>query len=105
MGSRAVQQGRRDATHQPIAEHLRANGWTVLDIAAAKNGADLAVSKDRFAALIECKDGSKPPSARELTDSEQKLKDSWQGAYIVALGPEDALEKLTVEMYLSGRGI
>jgi hypothetical protein len=46
---------------------------------------DLLVSHRGETLLIECKDGSKPPSARRLTDAEQKFHDEWPGSdlYIV----------------------
>jgi hypothetical protein len=95
---------RRDANHQEIGDYLRGLGWSVLDLADAGDGVpDYAVSLGTFSALVEVKDGSKPPSARKLTEKEQKVKDGWQGAYIIALDPEDALQKLEIERYLSGR--
>lgn len=59
---------------------------------------DLAVSRGSFVALIEVKDGSLPPSARQLTPKEQAVKDNWQGPYIVALSPEDCMAKLALAM-------
>jgi hypothetical protein len=86
---------RRDGNHQSLGDHLRKLGWSVLDLADAGDGVpDYAVAKDGWACLIECKDGSKPPSARKLTPKEQAVKDNWQGPYIVALSGEDAIVKL-----------
>jgi hypothetical protein len=108
MGSKAIQQGRRDANHKTVADGLRDHSWSVLDLAAAKCGTDLVVSKTfdgrPFCALVEIKDGSLSPSKRQLTPKEQQLKDNWDGVYIVALDLEDALAKLMAEQYLSGRG-
>lgn len=90
---------RRDANHKDVGDYLRARGWSVLDLASMGNGCpDYAVSFGRFAALVEVKDGSLPPSARQLTPLEQKVKDGWQGAYIIALSPEDAETKLNAAM-------
>jgi hypothetical protein len=86
---------RRDANHQSVGDHLRKLGWSVLDLADAGDGVpDLAVAMPGFAALVEIKDGSKPPSARKLTPKEQKVKDNWQGPYVVALSGEDAAVQL-----------
>jgi hypothetical protein len=96
---------RRDANHTEVGDYLRDHGWSVLDLADLGDGCpDYAVSKGSFTALVEVKDGSKPPSARQLTPKEQQVKDGWQGAYVIALDPEDAIAKLMVEQYLSGRG-
>lgn len=69
-------------------------GWSVLDLAQYGVSVDYAVGKPGFAALLEVKDGSKPPSARKLTDNEKKLRDSWEGPYVVALSLEDAVRQL-----------
>jgi hypothetical protein len=92
---------RRDANHQEVGDFLRDLGWSVLDLADAGDGVpDYAVSKliqgVPWAALVEVKDGAKPKSARALTPKEQKVKDGWQGPYIVALSGEDAAVKLVM---------
>jgi hypothetical protein len=90
---------RRDANHTEVGDYLRTLGWSVLDLADHGDGVpDYAVSKERFTALVEVKDGNKPPSARKLTEKEQKVKDGWQGTYIVALSGEDAAVQLLCEM-------
>lgn len=94
---------RRDSNHREVGDALRELGWTVLDIADHGDGIpDYIVSKRRFVALLEVKDGKKPPSARKLTPAEQRIKDSWQGPYIVATSPTDAIAQLAVAMYQSG---
>jgi hypothetical protein len=85
---------RKDANHADVGDHLRDHQWSVLDLAQHGASIDYVVSKGRFCALLEVKDGSKPPSARQLTPAEQKLRDNWQGPYVLALSPEDALNQL-----------
>lgn len=86
---------RRDANHKDVGDYLRNLGWSVLDLADAGDGVpDYAVGKPGFAALIEVKDGSKPPSARKLTEKEQKVRDGWQGPYVIALDGPDAEAQL-----------
>lgn len=43
--------------------------------------------------LIELKDGSKPPSARKLTEDEQEFRRKWEGQYAIC---NDLDEILTV---------
>jgi hypothetical protein len=86
---------RRDANHKSVGDHLRALGWSVLDLADAGDGVpDYAIGKPGIAVLVEVKDGSKPPSARKLTEKEQWVRDNWTGPYIVALSGEDAAAQL-----------
>lgn len=44
---------------------------------------------------MEVKDGSKPPSARKLTDDEAVWFGSWKGEAYVVETPEQAIEYLT----------
>lgn len=98
---------RRDANHVTIGDHLRSLGWSVLDIADCGDGVpDYAVAYrwpiGAYTALVEVKDGSKPPSKRTLTEKEQKVKDGWQGDYHIVLSPEDAETKLNAAMVRAG---
>lgn len=84
-----------DANHNAIADYLRGIGWGVFSTAAQGNGfPDLLVYRPGFAALVEIKDGSKPPSARKLTPDEQQFAMTYTGPYVLALSPEDAEAKL-----------
>lgn len=85
---------KKDANHKSVSDYLRALGWSVLDLAQYGCSVDLAVSKPGFAALVEVKDGSKPPSARKLTPEEQALRDNWQGPYVLANSPQEAAAEL-----------
>jgi hypothetical protein len=80
---------RRDDNEQSIIKAMRAEGAYVkvindeglFDLLVAYTGP----SGFQHTLLIECKDGSKPPSARRLTPAEQKFHDEWPGSdlYIV----------------------
>lgn len=85
---------RKDANHHEVAGYLRSIGWSVLDLATHGVSVDLAVGKPGIACLVEVKDGAKPPSARQLTDEEKKLRDRWEGPYLVVTSPEDAEAQL-----------
>ena len=91
---------RRDANHVEVGDFLRALGWSVLDLASAGNGTpDYVVGKTGYACLVEVKDGNKVPSKRKLTEKEQKVRDRWDGPYIVALSGEDAAAQLALLMF------
>ena len=86
---------RRDNNHVEVGDYLRALGWSVLDLASLGDGCpDYAVSKPGFAAMLECKDGSKPPSKRKLTPDQERVRKNWQGPYVVATSGEDAAVQL-----------
>ena len=56
---------------------------------------DLLVSYRGETMLIEVKDGAKPPSARRLTEAEQKFHDEWPGSNLYIINSvEEALSLL-----------
>jgi hypothetical protein len=75
---------RRDDNEQDIIRAMRAEGAYVKQI-NDEGLFDLLVSHRGETLLVEVKDGAKPPSARRLTDAEQKFHDEWPGSdlYIV----------------------
>lgn len=87
-----------DANQSSIVEALRKSGWTVLMVSQLKNCCDVIASKNGRTVAIEIKDGSKPPSARKLTDGELKFRDEWQGEYALIESIEDVLS-LTNSVY------
>jgi hypothetical protein len=80
---------RRDDNEKEIIAAMRAEGAYVkvindeglFDLLVAYEGP----SGFQHTLLIEVKDGAKPPSARRLTEAEQKFHDEWPGSdlYIV----------------------
>lgn len=87
---------RKDENHNAITEHLERHGWSVADTSGLGFGfPDAVVSKGGFfTAVVEYKDGAKPPSARKLTPAEEDFRRNWTGAYVLAISPEDALTQL-----------
>ena len=56
---------------------------------------DLLVGYHGYTILMEVKDGDKVPSARKLTEAEQKFFDDWRGGMLVIVNSvEEALEIL-----------
>lgn len=68
---------RRDTNEDEIVDALRAHGVYVKKV-NDEGAFDLLCWHGRTV-LLEVKDGKKPPSARKLTDAEQKFHDSWPG--------------------------
>ena len=67
---------RRDDNEKQIIDALRRCGAYVKAI--NDDGTfDLLVAYNNRTFLIEIKDGAKSPSARKLTDAEQKFHDEW----------------------------
>jgi hypothetical protein len=93
-----VRPRRIDANQPEAVNHLRGAGYGVWITSPLGGGfPDLVVAHnvDRwFTALVEIKDGKKPPSGRRLTLPEQAFKNRWPGICITALSGEDALTQL-----------
>lgn len=84
-----------DANQNDIVAALRKAGATVRIISQGEGIPDLLVGYRGRTALLEVKDGGKPPSARKLTTAEQKFFDEWTGGIcMIVESVEDALEVL-----------
>lgn len=76
---------RKDDNQTLIVKQLRQLGYSVyITSMVGKGFPDLVIGKRNKNYLVELKDGSKPPSARKLTDDEAKFIEGWQGTIIVA---------------------
>jgi hypothetical protein len=85
---------RKDANHHSVLDHIVSLGWSALDLASFGAPVDLAVGKPGIAALVEIKDGAKPPSKRKITKEGQALRERWEGPYLVVTSPADAEQQL-----------
>jgi hypothetical protein len=86
---------RIDDNQNDIVAALRKAGATVRIISQGEGIPDLLVGFRGETILLEVKDGKKPPSARTLTDAEQKFFNEWEGGLcMVVKSVEDALEML-----------
>lgn len=66
--------GKVDANHREIADALKRVGFEVIDMSSIGRGVpDLYVAKGGQSWWLEVKDGSKPPSARQLTADQLKF--------------------------------
>ncbi|SOD42395.1 hypothetical protein [Nitrosovibrio sp. Nv4] len=80
-----------DANQPEIVEAFRKMGCSVLIISQLKGCLDLVVAKNRKTVIVEVKDGSKPPSARQLTPLERVFLDAWRGEAVIVESLDDVL--------------
>ena len=86
---------RIDANQNQIVDAMRKVGAVVRIISQGDGIPDLLVGYRGFTILMEVKDGEKVPSARKLTEAEQKFFDDWRGGMLVIVNSVDeALETL-----------
>ena len=85
---------RRDHGEQDIIKAMRACGAYV-KVINDEGTFDLLCWYNGRTLLLEIKDGTKPPSARRLTDAEQKFHDEWPGDNLYILNSvQEALDLL-----------
>ena len=80
---------RIDANQNDIVVALRACGAVVRVVTQGDGIPDLLVGYRGYTLLLEVKDGSKPPSARTLTEAEQKFFDDWKGGMLAIVNNAD----------------
>lgn len=86
---------RIDANQNKIVEALRGAGAYVRIISQGDGIPDLLVGYKGYTILMEVKDGDKVPSARKLTEAEQKFFNEWDGGMLVVVNSvEESLEIL-----------
>lgn len=98
MGSRNYVPARRVDANQPeIVKALRSMGASVQPIHVVGKGCpDLLVGWRNTNWLFEVKDGSLPPSRRELTDDEVKFAQGWRGQVATVETVEDCFRVMGV---------
>lgn len=86
---------RVDANQPAIVKVFRGAGATVRDVSALGGiGFDLLVMFAGRLVAVEIKDGSKPPSERKLTKSEQRARDEMGRCWALVESEDDALQLL-----------
>jgi len=86
---------RIDANQNQIVDAMRKVGAVVRIISQGDGIPDLLVGYKGYTILMEVKDGGKVPSARKLTEPEQKFFDDWRGGMLAVVNSvEEALEIL-----------
>lgn len=85
---------RRDTNEGDIIKAIRAEGAYV-KVINDEGLFDLLVSYRGETLMIEVKDGAKPPSARRLTEAEQKFHEEWPGSNLhIVTSAEEAVALL-----------
>ena len=80
---------RIDENQNEIVKALRKAGAYVRIISQGDGIPDLLVAYKGYTILMEVKDGDKVPSARKLTEAEQKFFDEWMGGMLVVVNSVD----------------
>lgn len=80
---------RIDENQNEIVKALRKAGAYVRIISQGDGIPDLLVAYKGYTILMEVKDGDKVPSARKLTEAEQKFFDEWTGGMLVVVNSVD----------------
>lgn len=84
-----------DANQADIVKALRQAGASVLCLHRVGQGCpDLLVGKNEVNLLMECKDGSLPPSWRTLSPDEAEFFETWRGQVKLVKSVDEALEVL-----------
>ena len=83
---------RVDANQVQIVGYFRKLGCSVMDCSPLGKGRpDIIVGYRGINMLCEIKDGSKPLSARTLTDAEIDFHESWRGKIVIIESFEDCI--------------
>ncbi len=84
---------RKDDNQNDITEALIAMGCDVHDASAVGGGfPDLVVGIRGCNILVECKDGGKSPSRRQLTPEQQIFHTAWRGPVHVVETVDEAID-------------
>jgi len=78
-----------DANQEQIVSALRACGAYVRIVTQGDGLPDLLVGYRGYTLLLEVKDGRKPPSARKLTEAEEKFFQEWKGGLLAKVESVD----------------
>jgi len=85
-----------DDNQTEIVAALRKIGATVQPLHAVGQGCpDILVGWRGMNTILEIKDGKKPPSARKLTEDQERWHAAWRGQVTVVETVEQAIEAVT----------
>ena len=91
---------RTDSNQKSIVAALRKHGCTVQTLHEVGDGCpDLLCGIDGMNILLECKDGTKPPSKRKLTPEQVARHGKWYGQVDVVTSPVEAIRAVNRHTY------
>jgi hypothetical protein len=86
---------RTDDNHADIVQALRSAGAAVQSLAAIGDGCpDLLIGYAGRTAVVEIKDGSKPPSRQRLTPAESAWHAGWTGGTLAIVSDVESAMRL-----------
>lgn len=86
---------RTDRNHREIVAALHKAGCSVQSLASVGRGTpDLLIGRAGRNYLMEVKDGTKPPSARRLTEDQKIWHAGWRGQVVIVETVADALQAI-----------
>lgn len=104
--SRFIRHKKKDANHGYLVKFFRACGALVDDVSDLSGlGYDIIVCYAGETVMVEIKDGSKPPSQRRLTESEEAAKARWGKKFAVIEDEEQAKGLLDSMARYSGSAV
>lgn len=87
-----------DQNQKDIVSALRGVGCTVQSLATIGNGCpDILVGRAGQNYLMEIKDGSKPPSQRQLTGDQETWWNRWNGSVMLIESVDQALAAVGIK--------
>lgn len=87
-----------DDNQAEIVQAFRSAGASVKQVHIVKGFVDVVVGYCGVTELVEIKDGSKPPSKRNLTAGEQEFWDTWKGRRPVIVETVSQVPEVLSEM-------
>lgn len=82
-----------DSNHVKIVSFLRQMGCSVLSLAGHGKGVpDILAARCGRMALVEIKDGSRPPSQRKLTQDQIEFRHRWNSEIYIVTNEQEAMD-------------
>lgn len=89
--------GRKDDSHKELSKAAERMGCSVADLSALGGGiGDALWGYGGLSILVEYKTGSKPPSARKLTEAQKAFHMNWKGGIRIVKDLDGVAETVQV---------